>query len=139
MGMMESTIPLVITEGLKKELRHSSLHTAVEVTNEGGSTSIINVESILDKYKDVLNNEVIVYELSDEEFVKYKYRPRTFCDDYYNNVDLWGALLRINNMKTSVDFKKKTIKTFGPKFIRVLDELLTIEIDKYGVIKKEMK
>lgn len=139
MGMLESTVSLVIRDGLRRELRHSSLHTSVEVVASDGSSSIINVESILDKYNDVLAKEVIVYELTDDEFRRYKFRPRTFCDDYYNNVDLWGALLRINNMMTAVDFKKKTIKTFGPKFITVLDELLTIEEENFSVVKKEMK
>lgn len=128
-GILDSTISKVVKAGRENDLRHGNLFFRVSQVDKNGFKRIYSIESIIDKYRDVLEQDLIEYEFDLKEIEKYRYKPRSFCLDYYNNADLWSALLRINNMMTAIDFKKTKIKTFGPKFIRSLENLMSIEYD----------
>lgn len=127
MGVLHSTISKVVEDGKKKHLRHSNFHFKVAERDKSGIKRIYNLESIVDKYRDVLKEETITYEMTPLEIEKYRYKPRSFCEDFYANADMWSVLLRINNMQTSIDFKKPIIITFGPKFIKTLSKLMSLE------------
>jgi hypothetical protein len=48
--------------------------------------------------------------LSEDEFKKYRYRPKRLSNDLYGSIDYWYILLMINKMTTSMEFVKKRIK-----------------------------
>lgn len=130
MGVLQSTISKVVEDGKKKHLRHSNFHFKVAERDKTGLKRIYNLDSIVDKYREVLMQETITYELTPLEIERYRYKPRSFCQDFYANADLWSVLLRINNMLTAIDFNKPVIVTFGPKFIKTLSKLMSLEDDE---------
>lgn len=82
-------------------------------------------ESYLFKYHDLLNKSVRV-SFTDDEFIKYRYQPKLFCNDYYKTPELWSLLLFINNMTSIVQFNKKQIIAFSTTTINDLAEILNI-------------
>ncbi len=125
------TINDQITVGLEKEITHTNVHFKVGITGKDGDRRVYNWDSMIDKYRDILMAETILVELTDEEMLKYKFQPRRYCQDIYSNVDAWSILLRINNMKTSVDFRQKVFRTFGSNFMDILKEIMMIEDDRF--------
>lgn len=89
---------------------------------------IVNVDFILDKYLDLIEKKYVeAYTFSDEEMTDYKYAPKKFCYDIYGNQELWASLLRINNMKSVMDFNKKDIKIFKESFLSIIQEIMNLE------------
>lgn len=129
MSLTNSTISSIASKGLSLNISHSNLHYKVGVVGSDGVRRIYNMGSIIDKYRDIILQDMVDIELDDLELEKYRYKPRSFCDDVFNDKELWSALLRLNNMLTAIDFDKKKIKVFGPNFTKLLDEILTIEDD----------
>lgn len=129
MGLTDSTISGVVKKGLALNISHSNIHFKVGYIGTDGIRRVYNMDSLIDKYRDVLLQYTTDVEFSDQDMEKYRYKPRSFCADYYNDKELWSILLRLNNMLTSTDFDRKKIKAFGPKFVQMLNEILTIEDD----------
>ena len=61
-------------------------------------------------------------QLTDDEFIKYKYRPKILAYDIYGTTDLDFVILAINRISTPKDFVYKKIKMISK---RHLNELLT--------------
>lgn len=119
----------VVKAGMSKNLEHSNFHFKVGYVDPEGKHRIYNWDSIIDKYRDVLLQHTYKVTMSDLEYEKYRLQPRMFCYDFYMNADLWSVLLRLNNMLTATDFDRRTFIAFGPKFVDVLNEILSIEDD----------
>ena len=55
--------------------------------------AICPYQSLLSRYHGALSQYVIEYELSDEEYKKYRYNPTLFCIDCYGTPELWADIL----------------------------------------------
>lgn len=76
-----------------------------------------------DYLPDFINTSVIKnVQLTDEEFNKYKYRPKILAYDIYGTTDLDFVILAINRISTPKDFVYKKIKMISKNH---LNELLT--------------
>lgn len=128
--LTNSTVEEVIKIGKNKNINHANIHFKAGYVGEDGIRRIYNMASVVDLYRDILLSNMIEIELSDVEMVDYRFRPRSYCYDMYNDVELWSILLRLNNMNSSVDFVKHKFLSFGPKFKSILNEILTIEDDR---------
>ena len=127
--LANSTISGSVEKGLSGNITHSNIHFKVGYKGSDKIRRIYNFDSIIDKYRDVLLSKMEDLEFTNDELEKYRYRPRTFCYDAYDNKDLWSILLRLNNMLTATDFDRKKIKTFGSTFVKTLEDILTMEND----------
>jgi archaellum component FlaG (FlaF/FlaG flagellin family) len=77
-----------------------------------------------DRYYDTIMNQYTVDRiLTEEEYQKYKYRPKRLSSDIYGTIDYWYILLMINKMSSTLQFTKKRIKVLsieGTIFIKNL-------------------
>lgn len=80
------------------------------------------IKNIVDDYFEELMELVEEVSLNEEEFIRYRYRPRLLANDIYENPDLDFIILAINNICNMKDFDSRTIN-----LIRVdrLEEFLT--------------
>ena len=68
--------------------------------------------------------------MTDDEFRKYKYRPKVLSAQLYETVDYWYILLIINGMYSCMDFNKRKIRVLtyeGTRFIK--NALMKEEVD----------
>lgn len=61
-------------------------------------------------YLDELKSISLDYELDDEEFRRYKYRPNLLAYDLYGDPELYFIILLINDMVVKKEFDRQKIK-----------------------------
>ena len=61
-------------------------------------------------YLDELKSISADYELDDEEFRRYKYKPNLLAYDLYGNPELYFVILLINDMMVKKEFDRQKIK-----------------------------
>lgn len=135
----DSTISDVVDIGKNKNINHANLHFKMGYDGNDDTRRVYNMASVIDMYRDILLRNMIPVELTDKEMEYYRFKPRSYCQDLYNDKELWSTLLRLNNMVTSVDFVRKKFLSFGPNFVKILNEIMTIEDDRLMASEIEAK
>lgn len=95
-------------------------------------------QSLLSRYHGALSQYVIEYELSDEEYKKYRYNPTLFCIDCYGTPELWADILYLNNMVSSTEFTKRKLKIFASTIIDACSELIMLAEEDLKANKREV-
>lgn len=94
------------------------------------------VFNVVDDYWEEIKEKAKSVTLNNEEFLKYKYRPRLLADFLYDNGDLYWILLIINNCASVKDFHKNPINVLTPTDMEnLLTSILNAEkpfISKYN-------
>lgn len=120
------TIEGAINYGKKQAISHSKLHFKTKI-DSGGVSIIVNTNSIMDKYWDLITIAAITRTFTDNEHDKYKYQPKLLSYDLYNTTELWSAILKINNIFSATQFDGKTVKVFDERIFAILNEILILE------------
>lgn len=123
-----NTIDDCVLYGEKLDLSHSDFFIKTPIEIDSSTLIISNYTSILSHYMDYINKSLIDHTFSDEDMMLYNFKPKLFCLDNYGTVELWSLLLRVNNMSSIIDFKKKNIKVFNITTIfNILNEIMILE------------
>lgn len=70
-----------------------------------------SIYNVIDEYiEDILEEYAVTIELDDEQYNKYKYKPKLLCYDVYEAPELYILILVINDMYSVKQFTKKRIK-----------------------------
>ena len=121
----EATMDKYVEAGLDLPFSHTS---NLFRTREGDV--VVPYQSIVCRYYDSLKSYITEKTFTKKEFDRYKFNPRFLSYDLYGTPELWAELLYINNMVSTAEFKKTTIKVFTPSIIDALIEIkLIIEND----------
>lgn len=67
------------------------------------------IKNIIDDYKTELMELVVEVTLNDEEYIKYRYKPRILANDIYDNPDLDFIILTINGICNMKEFDSRVI------------------------------
>lgn len=69
------------------------------------------IKNIIDDYKDELMELVVEdVNLTETEYLKYRYKPRILANDIYDNPDLDFIILAVNGICNMKEFDSRTIK-----------------------------
>lgn len=71
---------------------------------------IYPIKNIIDDYIDELMELTVNITLNDQEYLKYKYKPKILANDIYGNSELDFIILAINNICNMKEFDMQTIK-----------------------------
>lgn len=87
------------------------------------------------KYRDILfeNSEVLI--LNEQNYNKYKYRPKKLSYDFYGLVDYWYILMILNNATRISQFNKREIRYIPFEKLDVIDSILQKESENKAVLK----
>ena len=113
------TINDTITEGKQIEFTDYNMSLLRSLNTENGRIEYPYI-SVLEDYIDELKNLSIKYEMNDEQYRRYKYRPDLFSYDIYGKPDYEFVILLINGINTEKDFIRKTINYIDPDNIDVV-------------------
>lgn len=75
---------------------------------------IYPIMNIIDDYFDELMNIAVDVKLTEEEYLKYRYRPKLLAKDVYDNIELDFIILRINGICNDKEFDSYNIKLVNP-------------------------
>lgn len=122
-----STISELISYGEALPISMDKLHIKKVLFSSDNKPILFNYLSILDKYYDELQKHVVTVKLTDDEYAKYKYKPKLLCYDVYNNIDMAPLILRLNNMTSVIDFTKQELKMYKNDIHSTLNEIIVLE------------
>lgn len=125
-------IPVTVDEELERakviENPHRTLNEKLSIINNDGSTIICPLNPLVSKYKDFLEKYIKTDQLTDEQYYRYRYAPKTFSLDKYNTTGYWSMILFLNECHTMADFDLNSIRYVDPYVLpTIVDEILTLE------------
>lgn len=134
-----NTVDDCVKFGKELELSHGKMFVRSTIQPSDNTLLISNYTSILTPYMDYINSALIDHTISDEDMTIYKYKPKYFCLQMYGTMELWSLLLRVNNMKSIMDFNKKQIKIFDELVIfDIINEIMILEKEKMELNNEEI-
>ena len=108
-----ATIDDTITDGKQVEFTDYNMSLLRSLDTEDGRIEY-PYTSILEDYLDELKNMCDKYEMTDEQYRRYKYRPDLFSYDIYGRSDYEFVILLVNGINVEKDFNKKTVNYIDP-------------------------
>jgi hypothetical protein len=112
-------------------------HTLSEFLSVGRSANIISytklsflennyvVKNILDDYMFELKRSAVDVKLSDEEYTKYRFRPKLLSYDVYDSTEFFYVILKLNNMYSIKQFDINPLKMLTKNGINNMVEFLS--------------
>lgn len=94
-------------------------------------------DNVIYDYIKEIKDKAVPVELSDEEFIKYKYNPKKLAFDIYGSTELYFIILAVNGMCSFKDFNKRNIKALHKS--NVMDILEKIYNSESSYIEKNKK
>ena len=109
-------------------ISHNSLHLKTKIPS-GSDKIIVNSSYIPTKFFDIIKENLTTVTLTEKEFLKYKYQPKRYCYEKLGSIEIWGLLLRINNMSSCVQFNTRTFKIPNKNIFSLLNEMMIHQSD----------
>ena len=118
--MSDVEIPSTLEEYIDSiedmDISYRKLHLPAAIyTPNRDKITIIPLTSLFNKYRNVLDNIIIIIELDDEEQANYMYKPKLVSEELYGSAEFWDVILVLNGCKSVMDFKPKSLKIYDPK------------------------
>lgn len=140
--MYNSTIKELINNGKHSTLNTDELSLKTVVTNSLNEKFVVNISCVFEKYYELLTDHVVTVALTNEEYLRYRFKPRMLSKDLYGTYDLHYLLLKLNNITSVIYFDFTELKVFKPEIISLLNEIQILEeenrIDNQMNIIKEI-
>jgi hypothetical protein len=140
--MYNSTIKELINNGKHSTLNTDELSLKTIVTNSLNEKFVVNISCVFEKYYELLTDHAVTVILTNEEYLRYRFKPRMLSKDLYGTYDLHYLLLKLNNITSVIYFDFTELKVFKPEIISLLNEIQILEeenrIDNQMNIIKEI-
>jgi hypothetical protein len=109
-----------------KELR---LKTIISLDEELGEYLLMNIKTILSKYRPILKKYVQKYKITGADEKKYEYRPTMLSYDLYGTIELAPLILEMNQMTSATQFcnLKDGVYLFKNGIKEILYEIMIME------------
>lgn len=115
----------LIDEGKYGELQVSTTTFVNRIDN-----MIIPTTSVFDSYMDFIIPITQTITLTEEEYAKYRMRPKLLSYTLYGTVELWFLLLKINRMQSSMEFNKRELKVIKPSQIDLINKIMVFNNER---------
>lgn len=140
--MYNSTIKELINNGKHSTLNTDELSLKTIVINSLNEKFVVNINCVFEKYYELLTDHAVTVTLTNEEYLRYRFKPRMLSKDLYGTYDLHYLLLKLNNITSVIYFDFTELKVFKPEIISLLNEIQILEeenrIDNQMNIIKEI-
>lgn len=135
--MAINTIPIQINEGKSLNISNERLHSH-QVLAIGNDKLVINFFSRLSDYLIPIKNSIIQITFTDDQYRRYKFRPKTLSDDLYGTIELATAIMSLNNCVSISEFDFARIKVFDVEFKEPLRDILNKERERIQINDAEV-
>lgn len=127
----KSTIQDIISAGKELKICNRELSLKSVVTNSANEKFIVNTANLFEKYYEILLNNTVIVVLTDEEYLKYRFKPKVLSYDLYGTKELHYMLLRLNHVYSVVNFDFKELRVFNTNILNLLNEIMILENENY--------
>ena len=101
------------------------------VTNSLDEKFVVNMNCLFEKYYELLTDYAVTVTLTEEEYFRYRFKPRLLSKDLYGTYNLHFLLLKLNHITSVINFDFETLRVFRPEIISLLNEIQVLESDNY--------
>lgn len=126
---VKSTIQDVISAGKELKLCNRELSLKSVLTNSNDEKFIINITNVFEQYYEILLENTVIVTLTDEEYLKYRFKPKVLSFDLYGTIELHYLLLRLNHVYSVINFDFTELRVFNTNILDLLNEILVLEND----------
>ena len=126
-----STINELISLGKQLKISSETMSIKEIVTNTHNERFIVNFTSVIDRYYDILLDHASIVKLTDEEYLRYRYKPKLLSEELYGTQELHSLLLRLNHITSVIYFDYTELRVFTPEIVSLLNEIKILEFDNY--------
>ena len=106
---------------------------------QDGTTSIFPIYNVIWDYQEDMIKDSFITQLTDDEFERYKYRPKLLASDIYGNSEVYYIILILNDMIEEGEFDSKIIRLLSrddmQKYLTSIYNSEYINLSKYGTVK----
>lgn len=132
-----STINELISLGKQLKISSETMSIKEIVINTHDEKFIVNFTSIIDRYYDILLDHTSIVKLNDEEYLRYRYKPKLLSEELYGTQELHSLLLRLNHITSVIQFDFTELRVFNTNIIKLINEIMILEDENY--ITNEME
>lgn len=100
---------------------------------------IVNESSIIDKYKDELEENKRMVEFTTKEYYRYKYNPKLLSYDVYGTTELWFMILLANELYTITEFDMRKVCLFDSAIITKINHMINLDAEFLEINSMEVK
>lgn len=102
--MPDRTITQQITRGKNLKITDKNLRLEQLIKLDNNTVVILNMDTVMIKYRDEIKKYIKRYSLSQEDCRKYDYKPHLLAYEIYGSIELVPFILQINNMVSVTEF-----------------------------------
>lgn len=129
--MNTSTIKSMIEAGKGMQNTANDFHFKHVIENSKGEKFIVNMNALFEKYYSLMLDNAVMVTLSNEDYHKYRYKPKIMSLDLYGTTELYFLLLRLNNMVSVTQFDRTELKVFDQSIVKILNEISIHEYENF--------
>lgn len=135
-----TTVELLISVGkVGNDPNYNKFSYKTNLKLEDGSTSIFPLYNVIWDYQEDMMKDAYTTRLTDNEFQRYKYKPKLLAADLYGNPEVYYIILILNDMIEEGEFDSRIIKLLSrsdmQKYLTSIYNSEYMNLSKYGIIK----
>lgn len=135
-----TTVELLISVGkVGNDPNYNKFSYKTNIKLEDGSTSIFPLYNVIWDYQEDMIRDAYTTRLTDNEFQRYKYKPKLLAADLYGNPEVYYIILILNDMMEEGEFDSKIIKLLSrsdmQKYLTSIYNSEYMNLTKHGFIK----
>jgi len=135
-----TTVELLISVGkVGNDPNYNKFSYKTNIKLEDGSTSVFPLYNVIWDYQEDMIRDAYTTRLTDNEFQRYKYKPKLLAADLYGNPEVYYIILILNDMMEEGEFDSKIIKLLSrsdmQKYLTSIYNSEYMNLTKHGFIK----
>lgn len=135
-----TTVELLISVGkVGNDPNYNKFSYKTNIKLEDGSTSVFPLYNVIWDYQEDMIKDAYTTRLTDNEFQRYKYKPKLLAADLYGNPEVYYIILILNDMMEEGEFDSKIIKLLSrsdmQKYLTSIYNSEYMNLTKHGFIK----
>lgn len=133
-----STINELISLGKQLKISSETMSIKEIVMNTHNERFIVNFTSVIDRYYDILLDHTSIVKLTDDEYLRYRYKPKLLSEELYGTQELHSLLLRLNHITSVIQFDFTELRVFNTNIIKLINEIMILEEENYMTNEMEI-
>ena len=133
-----STINELISLGKQLKISSETMSIKEIVTNTHNERFIVNFTSVIDRYYDILLDHTSIVKLTDDEYLRYRYKPKLLSEELYGTQELHSLILRLNHITSVIQFDFTELRVFNTNIIKLINEIMILEEENYMTNEMEI-
>ena len=123
-----SSVEEFIEMGSADDITYYNFSILEKYTSEDGISIEYAMSNIIYDYMTEIMDKVVELELSDDDYTKYRYKPKLLAYDVYKTTEVYFVIMAINGICSIKDFTKKKLKMlYTQDLIDLLNQIYSAE------------